>query len=122
MSDTILPLDLPFEKIQCFPLSHITVEAVEQFRNHYNDPDIVRQDIFHYLYAVFNHLGYRERYVGCLKLELPRIPYLKSFRAFAQAGCRLAALLWDTRTLNLGRSFARRRRACPIQRPSAGCA
>jgi predicted helicase len=92
MSDTILPLDLAFEKIQCFPLSQITDEAVVCFQKHYKDDGITRENIFHYLYAMFNHPEYRDRFAACLKLELPRIPYVSGFRDFVEGGRRLAAL------------------------------
>jgi predicted helicase len=92
MSDTILPLDLAFEKIQCFPLSHLKDSAVEQFRKHYADDFIKKEDIFHYLYALLHHPGYRERYAGNLKRELPRIPFAPDFGAFAAAGKELARL------------------------------
>ena len=92
MSDTILPLDLAFEKIQCLPLSQLTDDAVQRFRKHYKDDRITREDIFHYLYAVFNHAEYRDRFAACLKLELPRIPYASCFQDFVEAGRRLAVL------------------------------
>jgi predicted helicase len=83
---------LAFEKIQCFPLSHLKDSAVEQFRKHYADDFIKKEDIFHYLYALLHHPGYRERYAGNLKRELPRIPFAPDFGAFAAAGKELARL------------------------------
>lgn len=91
-SNTILPLDLAFEKIQCFPLSHLKDSAVAQFREHYSDGSITKEDVFHYLYALLHHAGYRERYAANLKRELPRIPYAPDFAAFAAAGKELARL------------------------------
>ena len=92
MSDLVLPLDLAFEKIQCFPLSHLKDSAVDLFRTHYSDPSITRDDLFHYIYALLHHPEYRERYAANLKRELPRIPFAPDFSAFAQAGKELARL------------------------------
>ena len=92
MSDTILPLDLAFEKVQCFPLAHLKDSAVEQFRRHYADDSITREDLFYYIYALLHHPNYCERYAGNLKRELPRIPFAPDFAAFAAAGRGLARL------------------------------
>jgi predicted helicase len=91
-SDTILPLDLAFEKTQCFPLSHLKDSALAQFRQHYSDDSITKDAVFHYLYALLHHPGYRERYAANLKRELPRIPFAPDFAAFASAGKELARL------------------------------
>jgi predicted helicase len=77
---------------QCFPLSHLKDSAVEQFRKHYANDSITKEDIFHYLYALLHHPGYRERYAANLKRELPRIPFAPDFAAFAVAGKELARL------------------------------
>ena len=71
---------------------NITNWALNEFRTHYSDPNITKWDIFHYAYAVLHHPEYRERYAANLKRELPRIPYEIDFRAFANAGRRLADL------------------------------
>jgi predicted helicase len=77
---------------QCFPLSHLKDSAVAQFRQHYSDPSIAKEAVFHYLYALLHHPGYRERYAANLKRELPRIPFAPDFAAFATAGKELARL------------------------------
>jgi predicted helicase len=92
MSDAMLPLDLAFEKAQCFPLSHLKDSAVAQFRQHYADASLTREQVFHYLYALLHHPDYRERYAASLKRELPRIPFAPDFTAFANAGRDLARL------------------------------
>lgn len=91
-SDTILPLDLAFEKIQCFPLSHLKDSAVVQFRQRYSDESVTREDVIYYIYALLHHPEYRERYAENLKRELPRIPFAPDFAAFAAAGRGLARL------------------------------
>ncbi len=95
---------------QCFPFyvydekgtnrrENITDWALDQFRAHYAKPkkkstgkkdEITKWDIFHYVYGLLHHPGYREKYGDCLKRELPRIPYAPDFWAFAQAGKELA--------------------------------
>jgi predicted helicase len=92
MSNAMLLRDLAFEKTQCFPLSHLKDSAVAQFRQHYSDPSIAKEAVFHYLYALLHHPGYRERYAANLKRELPRIPFAPDFAAFATAGKELARL------------------------------
>jgi predicted helicase len=77
---------------QCFALSHLKPATVAQFREHYSDPSITPEDVFHYLYALLHHPGYRERYAANLKRELPRIPFASDFRCFAGAGKELARL------------------------------
>jgi predicted helicase len=77
---------------QCFPLSHLKDAAVAQFRQHYSDPSLTKEQVFHYLYALLHHPDYRERYAANLKRELPRIPFAPDFAAFANAGRDLARL------------------------------
>jgi predicted helicase len=92
MSDTVMPLDLAFEKIQCFPLSHLNEAAANKFRQHYGDAAITKESVFYYIYALFHHTEYRERYDANLKRALPRIPFAPDFYAFATAGLELARL------------------------------
>ena len=65
---------------QCFPFynydedgsnrrENITNWTLEQFRTHYNDTDISKWDIFHYIYAVLYHPEYRKKYEANLKRE-----------------------------------------------------
>ena len=69
---------------------NITDWALDRFRTHYRDHTITKWDIFHYVYGLLHHSGYRQRYQANLKRELPRIPFAPDFRAFAAAGARLA--------------------------------
>jgi predicted helicase len=77
---------------KCFPLSHLKDSAVAQFRQHYSDDSLTKEDIFYYLYALLHHPAYRARYATNLKRELPRIPLAPDFIAFATAGKELARL------------------------------
>jgi predicted helicase len=98
---------------------NITDWAVEEFSRHYrpghsegakrpknlqkgSDPsshrkrgtqdDITKWDIFHYIYALLHHPTYRERYAANLRRELPRIPFVKGFWEYVEAGRKLARL------------------------------
>src|SRR5262245_21150953 len=73
----------------------ITDWALQQFRTHYKDPKIRKWDIFHYVYGLLHHPGYRAKFADNLKRELPRIPFAPDFWAFAKAGQELARLHLD---------------------------
>ena len=88
---------------QCFPYytydedgsnrrENITDWALARFCAQYGDEKISKWDIFHYVYGLLHHPTYRDRYQANLKRELPRIPYAPDFRAFAEAGARLATI------------------------------
>jgi predicted helicase len=99
-------IDLNFtsiDPVQCFPFytydedganrrENLTDWALGQFRGHYRDEAISKWDIFHYIYALLHHPGYRQKYAANLRRELPRIPFAPDFQAFAAAGARLADL------------------------------
>ncbi len=98
-----IPNLLPQGGSQCFPFytydedgsnrrENITDWALARFRAQYNDETISKWDIFHYVYGLLHHPGYRERYQANLKRELPRLPFAPDFRAFAVAGARLAEI------------------------------
>lgn len=111
----IIPCLDMLEKTQCFPFytydedgcnrrENITDWALERFREHYQSPQpplvrgdergdqITKWDIFHYVYGLLHHPGYRKKYAANLKRELPRIPFAPDFWTFADAGKRLADL------------------------------
>ncbi|MDE0310654.1 MAG: hypothetical protein OXI52_00205 [Caldilineaceae bacterium] len=103
LMSNILSDQLPQSGSQCFPFytydedgsnrrENITEWALGRFRTHYRDYTINKWDIFHYVYGLLHHPGYRERYQANLKRELPRIPFAPDFRAFAAAGARLAQI------------------------------
>ena len=85
---------------QCFPFytydedgtnrtENITDWALTEFREHYNDNNISKWDIFHYTYALLHHPVYREKYQANLKRDLPHIPFAPDFWGFAKAGAEL---------------------------------
>ncbi|MDQ1550974.1 MAG: hypothetical protein QOD50_396, partial [Actinomycetota bacterium] len=49
-------------------------------------------DVFYYVYGILHSPEYRERYTADLKKMLPRIPKVKQFAEFAEAGRKLAEL------------------------------
>jgi predicted helicase len=71
---------------------NIPLSTLLRFQSQYGDECITKWDIFHYVYALLHHPGYRERFAANLKRELPRIPFAPDFRALAKAGKRLAEL------------------------------
>jgi len=103
ISDKIIDLHLCYsaDSHQAFPYytydedgsnrrENITDWALNQFRDHYQDPEITKWDIFHYVYGVLHQPEYRSTFADNLKRELPRIPFMDDFRAFADAGRALA--------------------------------
>ena len=99
MSEMIPCLDI-LEKTQCFPFydyeengmrrrENITDVALHKFCVQYQDETISKWDVFHYVYAVLHHPGYREMYQANLKRELPRLPFVSDFWSYAKAGRRL---------------------------------
>ncbi len=102
ISNHLLCLDT-LEKTQCFPFytydadgtnrrENVTDWALAQFRERYGDAGISKLDIFHYVYGLLHHPGYRERHADSLRRELPRIPMAPDFAAFRDAGRELARL------------------------------
>ncbi len=98
-----IPNSLPQSGSQCFPFytydedggnrqENITDWALAQFRRQYSDDSIGKWDIFHYVYGLLHHSAYRQRYQANLKRDLPRLPFAPDFRAFVQAGARLAKI------------------------------
>lgn len=121
-SKTIPCLHLGGRQGQCFPFyiydedgtnrrENITDWALRQFRDHYGAPKIGKWDIFHYVYGLLHHPGYRAKYADNLKRELPRIPFAppvrdgrgadkaSGFWAFVEAGKELARLHLEYETL-----------------------
>lgn len=55
-------------------------------------PGVTKKDIFNYVYGVLHSPVYREKYAANLAKELPRIPLVRDFEMFADAGRELAHL------------------------------
>ena len=87
---------LPGTLIELPPEQHdrdnITDWCLDQFRDHYGDGAITKDDIWEYLYGVMHAPDWRERYRYDLQRNLPRVPFAPDFEAFAAAGRRLMDL------------------------------
>jgi predicted helicase len=72
---------------------NITEHALDLYRA--LDPEIAKDDIFFYVYAILHSPDYREAYGADLRKSLPRIPKVETandFWAFSRAGRDLAQL------------------------------
>ncbi|GAA9724144.1 hypothetical protein VN0039_09790 [Helicobacter pylori] len=66
--------------------------AFNLFRRHYKDNAIVEEEIFYYIYAIFHHKGYLEKYKNSLAKEAPRIALSEDFKELSVLGKELAKL------------------------------
>lgn len=66
--------------------------ALNLFRRHYKDDSIAEEEIFYYIYAIFHHKGYLEKYQNSLAKEVPRIALSEDFKELSILGKKLAEL------------------------------
>ncbi len=66
--------------------------ALNLFRKHYKDNLITEEEIFYYIYAIFHHKGYLEKYKNSLAKEDPRIGLSEDFKELSILGKELAKL------------------------------
>ncbi|WP_407027490.1 type ISP restriction/modification enzyme [Helicobacter pylori] len=66
--------------------------ALNLFGRHYQDNSIVEEEIFYYIYAIFHHKGYLEKYKNSLAKEAPRIALSDDFKELSVLGKELAEL------------------------------
>ncbi|GAA6859908.1 hypothetical protein HpHNI38_10620 [Helicobacter pylori] len=66
--------------------------ALNLFRRHYEDNSIAEEEIFYYIYAIFHHKGYLEKYKNSLAKEAPRIALSDDFKELSILGKELAKL------------------------------
>ncbi|GHS10741.1 hypothetical protein VN1284_11470 [Helicobacter pylori] len=66
--------------------------ALNLFRRHYQDNAITEEEIFYYIYAIFHHKGYLEKYKNSLAKEDPRIALSPDFKELSVLGKELAKL------------------------------
>ncbi len=66
--------------------------ALNLFRRHYQDDSIVEEEIFYYIYAIFHHKGYLEKYKNSLAKEAPRIALSDDFKELSILGKELGEL------------------------------
>ncbi|GAA7549819.1 DEAD/DEAH box helicase family protein [Helicobacter pylori] len=101
VSDCISSCDLILPN-QAYPLYYyddlgnrhyaISGYAINLFRKHYEDNSIAEEEIFYYIYAVFHHKGYLEKYKNSLAKEDPRIALSPDFKELSMLGKELAEL------------------------------
>lgn len=101
VSDFISDLGL-ISRNQAYPLYYyddlgnrynaISGYALNLFRRHYKDNAIVEEEIFYYIYAIFHHKGYLEKYKNSLAKEAPRIALSEDFKELSVLGKELAEL------------------------------
>jgi len=70
-------------------VENITDWALAEFRSHYTDTKITKEDIFHYVYAVLHNPEYRKKYEIDLKQDYPRIPFYGDFARWRDWGREL---------------------------------
>ncbi len=107
-SNTIIDLHFTGDS-QCLPLyrydensdrvDNITDWGLTQFQNHYSDPKITKENIFHYTYVVLHHPAYRTKYELNLKREFPRLPFYEDFYQWAAWGKSLMDLHLNYETI-----------------------
>ncbi|GAA9096219.1 DEAD/DEAH box helicase family protein [Helicobacter pylori] len=66
--------------------------ALNLFRKRYEDNSIAEEEIFYYIYAIFHHKGYLEKYKNSLAKEAPRIALSEDFKELSILGKQLAEL------------------------------
>ncbi|GAA7339436.1 DEAD/DEAH box helicase family protein [Helicobacter pylori] len=101
VSDFISSHDL-ISHNQVYPLYHyddlgnrynaISGYALNLFRRHYGDNLIAEEEIFYYIYAIFHHKGYLEKYKNSLAKEAPRIALSPDFKELSILGKELGEL------------------------------
>lgn len=101
ISDLISDLSL-ISPNQAYPLYYyddlgnrhcaISGYAINLFRKHYGDNLIAEEEIFYYIYAIFHHKGYLEKYKNSLAKEAPRIALSEDFKELSVLGKELAEL------------------------------
>lgn len=69
--------------------------SLVEFRTHYGDKAITKEEIFYYVYGVLSSREYAARFGNDAKKVLARVPFVKdieTFREFSEAGRKLGAL------------------------------
>ena len=79
----------------------IGADILAKFRSIYGS-ELIKEDIFYYVYGILHSQEYRDRFASDLKKMLPRIPLTKQsadFKTFSQAGRDLAHWLLNYETI-----------------------
>ncbi|MEY6564445.1 DEAD/DEAH box helicase [Streptomyces sp. PGLac3x] len=73
-------------------VDNITDAALRDYRKTYADHTLTKDDVFYYTYGLLHSPSYRTQFAADLKKSLPRIPKVRDFCGFAEAGRKLAQL------------------------------
>lgn len=73
-------------------VDNITDWALKQFRDHYGNPSIAKDDIFAYCYAALHDPVFREVHAADLRREFPRVPLRDDFARWRDWGRALLHL------------------------------
>lgn len=73
-------------------IDNITDEALELFQKKYSEELVTKDDLFFYVYGLLHSSEFRLRYAADLTKGLPRIPFVKGFRHYTNAGRALSEL------------------------------
>ena len=73
-------------------VDNISDTALAAFRDRYGTQEITKDAIFDYVYGILHAPDYRGRFAADLAKALPHVPFAPDFRAFADAGAKLADL------------------------------
>ena len=71
---------------------NITDGTLADYQDFYEDGQIGKEDIFYYVYGLLHSSTYKEQFATDLIKVLPRIPKVKNFWGFSNAGRQLAEL------------------------------
>ncbi len=74
---------------------NILDETLDDYREHYGDTQIAKDDIFYYVYGILHHPDYKTKYRNDLRKGLPRIPKAPDFWGFCRSGRKLGHLHVD---------------------------
>ncbi|MBA4248552.1 MAG: damage-inducible protein [Microbacterium sp.] len=81
--------DDPYRRID-----NVTDEILADYQKSFG-PDVTKDAIFAYVYGVLHSPDYREQFGADLKKKLPRIPKVRAFSSFVEAGRQLMQLHLD---------------------------
>ncbi|MGC5365525.1 DEAD/DEAH box helicase [Streptomyces sp. DT24] len=73
-------------------VDNIADEALLDYRKTYTDDTITKDDVFYYAYGLLHSPQYRTQFAADLRKSLPRIPKVRDFQGFADAGRKLVNL------------------------------
>ena len=71
---------------------NVTEYGINLFRKHYKNSEISAEEVFYYVYAIFNDPKYENTYRYNLRRDFPRIPLARNFVQLAKIGRELFEL------------------------------